>query len=156
MSGSLGRPGPRPGSFADRIGDRLDEVIAGALTAAEEGARRQKVIMRVPGTDTKSRARLAERLAAEHDVPVFRLAVQDLVAAPHVRMAAVLALLDAADVAGGIAMLDAADHLAPDPAAQVGLDERLQSSEGIVVLLSDRTGPTGLFAGVVDHDVQPD
>lgn len=81
--------------------------------------------------------RLAAKLATGHDAPVFRLAPEDLVAPPHGRIAAVLRLLDAAEVAGAVAMVDAADAVAPDRAAEIGLAQRLANHRGVVVLVGD-------------------
>lgn len=110
-------------------------------------------VVAVGGTTPSELDRLAATLATAHEVPVFRLAPEDLVAPPYDRMAAVLRLLDAAEVAGAVALVDAADGLAPDRAAEIGLAQRLANHRGVVVLVGDLRDRSPL--GDVVEDLGP-
>lgn len=111
-------------------------------------------VLAVVGTTPAELDRLAATLSTDHEAPVFRLAPEDLAAPPHQRMAAVLALLDAAEVAGAVAMVDAANHVAPDRAAEIGLAQRLAHHRGVVVLVGDLPNRSPLD-DVVDDLVLP-
>lgn len=143
MSGNL--PGVDAGlfeRFRDAVGHRLER-----RRDDDPGT-----VIEVRGTSAVQRTALVKRLQDEHDRPVFRLAPEDLVAAPHDRAAAVLRLLDAAEVAGAIPLLEAAETLAPDPAAAIGIKERLHAFRGLVVIATD--GPSA-FKELVADTVQP-
>lgn len=132
MSGSgIPTDGGLLGRVRDAVRDRLERP---------RGSKAGTVI-EVRGAGPDDRAALAAKLQDEHERPVFRLSPEDLVAAPHDRAAAVLRLLDAAEVAGAIPMLDAADHLVTDRAAAIGLEERLRSFPGLVVIATDGVSP---------------
>lgn len=133
-----------PSAVVDAIGDLFDG----------RGSDDPGTVLAVVGTTPDDRDRLAASLAKDHDAPVFRLAPEDLVAPPYERMAAVLRLLDAAEVAGAVAMVDAANHLAPDRAAEIGLAERLARHRGLVVLVGDLPGRSPLD-DVIDDLLPP-
>ena len=133
--------------------DWLEALRDGLPDAFPRGERANaSTIIEVRGADPVQRAEVVRRLEQEHDRPVFRLAASDLVAPPHKRAAACLRLLDAAEVAGAIPMLDAVDELVVDRAAAVALEDRLRGFPGVVVVSSH--GPSRL-AAVVDRSIHP-
>ncbi len=139
------RPADR--GWLGTLRDNLRDVLprgAGADTTT---------VIEVRGASPSQRAELVQRLEQEHDRPVFRLAVGDLAAPPERRAVAALRLLDAAQVAGAIPMLDAVDDLVPDRATIVALEDRLRTFPGLVVLVN--RGPSRL-AAVVTATLQPD
>lgn len=89
-----------------------------------------------PRLTSRQLARYAELVAGALDRPLFRLSPEDLAAPPVRRTAALLALVDAAQVAGAVLLVDAAETLAPDPAAAAAVRLRLGDWDGGVVLLA--------------------
>lgn len=128
------------GRFRDAVRDRLERARGDGPGG----------VIEVRGAGPVERAALVAELEQDHERPVFRLSPEDLVAPPHARAAAALRLLDAAEAAGAIPMLDAADHLVTDRAAAIGLEERLRSFPGLVVIATDGLSP---LQAVVDQTI---
>lgn len=118
--------------------DPLPREVQRVVSAAVEQAAPVRCELR--GGNVTEHAVVAQAVAASVSAPLFRLALQDLVAEPHARARAVLSLLDAAEVAGAAVLLDAADHLAPDAASAAALRQRLAAHSGLVVLST--SGPS--------------
>ncbi|HKJ55842.1 MAG TPA: hypothetical protein VJ978_07625 [Nitriliruptoraceae bacterium] len=139
--------GPGGSDWLGNLRDNLRDVLPDADRSDTT------TVIEVRGASPVQRADLVTRLESEHERPVFRLTPGDLVAAPHERAAAALRLLDAAEVAGAIPMLDAVDDLLPDRAAAVALEDRLRTFPGVVVLSNH--GPSRL-AAVVTKSLHPE
>lgn len=132
-------PGPDPGGG---ILARLREILGERLARARADEDPNTVI-EVRSAGTTEFEAFVTRLEAEHDLPVFRLALADLAAPPGQRVLAALRLLDAAEVGGAIPLLEVANHLADDPAGVVALATRLRAFPGLVVIATDAPSPLG-------------
>lgn len=131
-----GGAGPDPGTgIMAGLREVLDERLA--RVRADDPT----TIIEVRSTSALELDGFVTQLQDVRDLPVYRLALADLAAAPHERVRAALRLLDAAEIAGAIPLLEAANHLAADPAGVVAMTERLRAFPGLVVLATDAPSP---------------